>query len=97
LWTGLYDRQHVENVRLERELALAKADAREQKSMYMEALWTLHELSNGAGIAAIALYRAGQLQERIPYEARNRLQTRIWNAEKGMNSQNAQHMYPGRQ
>ena len=95
MWTGIYDRKHEKNVQLERELALAKKDLRRQESMYRDALWTLHELSNGAGHAAIKLYRAGQLQERIPYEARNRLQTRIWNAEKGMNSQNAMHMYPG--
>ena len=79
MWTCIYYRQHVENDRLERELALAKANALEQKAMYTEALWTLHELLNGVGIAAIALsrYRAGQLQERIPYDARNRIKSRI--------------------
>ena len=74
MWTGIYDRKHEKNVQLERELALAKKDLRRQESMYRDALWTLHELSNGAGPGhtAIKLYRAGQLQERVSYEAKNR-------------------------
>lgn len=95
MWTGIYDRQHEKNVQLERELALAKKDLRRQESMYREALWTLHELSNGAGHAAIKLYRAGQLQERISYEARNRIQARLWDAEKAMDREVAQRQYPG--
>ena len=95
MWTGIYDRQHEKNVKLERELALKTTELRRQESMYSEALWTLHELSNGAGHAAIKLYKAGQLQERISYEARNRIQARIWDAEKAMDLEVAQRQYPG--
>ena len=62
--------------------------------MYADALWTLHELSNGAAHAAIKLYRAGELQNRIGYEARNRIQARIWRAEAAMGRDAAQHLYP---
>ena len=95
MWTGIYDRQHKKNVKLDRELALTTMELRRQESMYTEALWTLHELSNGAGHAAIKLYKAGQLQERISYEARNRIQARIWDAEKAMDREVAQRQYPG--
>ena len=95
MWTGIYDRQHEKNVKLERELAVAKKELRSQESMHSETLWTLHELSNGAGQAAIKLYRAGQLQERISYEARNRIQARIWDAEKAMDREVSRHQYPG--
>jgi hypothetical protein len=95
MWTGIYDRKHEKNVQLEKDLALAKAESQRRESKYREALWTLHELSNGAGHAAIKLYRAGQLQMRISYEARNRIQARIWNAEKEMNHEVAQRRYPG--
>ena len=95
MWTGIYDRQHKKNVKLDRELALTTMELRRQESMYTEALWTLHELSNGTGHAAIKLYKAGQLQERISYEARNRIQARIWDAEKAMDREVAQSQYPG--
>ena len=95
LWTGIYDGLHQKIVQLEKDLALAKREAQRQESKYREALWTLHELSNGAGHAAIKLYRAGQLQMRISYDARNRIQTRIWDAESAMNREAAQNSYPG--
>jgi hypothetical protein len=47
------------------------------------------------GHAAIKLYRAGQLQERISYDARNRIQARLWDAEKAMDREFAQSQYPG--
>ena len=64
--------------------------------MHSETLWTLHELSNGAGHAALNLYQAGQLQERISYEARDRIQARIWRAEAAMNRERADEMYSDR-
>ena len=90
---GIYDSQHQKNVKLEKELVLTQAELKLKEHQYTEALWTLHELSNGVGQAAMNLYRAGQLQDRIDYEARNRIQACIWRAEAAMNRECAHEMY----
>jgi hypothetical protein len=76
---------------LEKALADSKQDLEESKkevsrkdTLYQDALFALHELSNGAGHAAIKLYKAGQLQERIHYDSRNRIQAKLWHAEEQM-------------
>ena len=71
-------------------------ELRRKDEEYLDTMWTLHELSNGAGHAALNLYRAGQLQERISYEARDRIQARIWRAESAMNREHAHEMYSAR-
>lgn len=86
LWSGIHDSLHRRNILLEKELSLSKEELRRKEIMYSDAKWTLHELSNGAAHAAIKLYRAGELQERIPYEARNRIQATIWRAEAEMDA-----------
>ena len=90
---GICDSQHQKNVKREKELVLTQAEFKLKEQQYTEALWTLHELSNGAGHAAMNLYRAGQLQDRIDYGARNRTQARIWRAEAAMNREYAREMY----
>jgi hypothetical protein len=82
-WTAIYDRQHEGNVKLKTDLALTNAELKRAQDQYTDAFWALHELSNGAANAAIRLYTAGQLQERIAYETRNRIQARLrlWAAE----------------
>ena len=67
---AIYDSQHEKNVKLEKELTRTQQELRRKDKEYRDTMWTLHELSNGAGHAALNLYRAGQLQERISYEAR---------------------------
>jgi hypothetical protein len=94
LWNGIFDNKHKENVKLEKELAVTKQELRSTRIKYNDALWTLHELSNGAGHAAIRLYTAGQLQPRIQYAARSRLQARIWRAESEMEQDVADQAYP---
>ena len=97
LWLGIYDSQHEKNVKLEKELTRTQQELRRKDEEYLDTMWTLHELSNGAGHAALNLYRAGQLQERISYEARERIQARIWRAESAMNRERGHEMYPARQ
>jgi hypothetical protein len=93
LWMGIYDSQHQKQVKLEKELARTKEQLKMTEKERSEVMWTLHELTNGAGQAALSLYRAGQLQERIAYEIRDRMQGRIWRAEAAMNRENAHAMY----
>jgi hypothetical protein len=61
--------------------------------MYQDALWTLHKLSNGAAHSEIKLFKEEELQDHITYKARNHIQARIWQAEKGMDD--AKRMLPG--
>ena len=77
LWLAVHQGQDERIRELERQLAEAQevADVR---------LWTLHELSNGAGRQAIDLYRAGELQLRISSVRRNRVQRYIWEADGAM-------------
>ena len=96
MWTAIYDSQHEKNVKLEKELTRTQQELRRKDEEYVDALWTLHELSNGAGQAAMNLHRAGQLQVRISYEARDRIQARIWRAEAAMNRERADEMYSDR-
>ena len=97
MWMGIYDSQHEKNVKLEKELTRTTQELRRKDKECLDTMWTLHELSNGAGQAALNLYRAGQLQQRISYDARNRIQARLWNAESAMNRECAHEMYAGRQ
>ena len=97
LWMGIYDSKHEKNVQLEKELLRTQEKLDRKRQQYSETLWTLHELSNGAAIAAINLYRAGQLQARTDYGARDRIQARIWRAEAAMNRECANEMYCRRQ
>ena len=90
---GIYDSQHQKQVKLEKELVRTQERLKLKAQECSEYLWTLHELSNGAGHAALSLYRAGQLQERISYASRDRIQARIWRAEAAMNRENAHEMY----
>jgi hypothetical protein len=96
LHSGLFVDRHLRQPATEeceaRERA-TRAELKLKEQQYTEALWTLHELSNGAGHAAMNLYRAGQLQDRIDYGARNRTQARIWRAEAAMNRECAREMY----
>ena len=78
------------------KLTRTQQELRRKDEEYLDTMWTLHELSNGAGHAALNLYRAGQLQERISYEARVRIQARIWRAESAMNREHAHEMYSAR-
>ena len=94
---AIYDSQHEKNVKLEKELTRTQQELRRKDEEYLDTMWTLHELSNGAGHTALNLYRAGQLQQRISYDARNRIQARLWNAESAMNRECAHAMYAGRQ
>ena len=96
LWMAIYDSQHEKNVKLEKELTRTQQELRRKDKEYLDTMWTLHELSNGAGHAALNLYQAGQLQERISYEARDRIQARIWRAEAAMNRERADEMYSDR-
>ena len=93
LWMGIYDSQHLKNVKLEKELVRTQEQLKAKEREGTDLLWTLHELTNGAAQAALSLYRAGELQLRIDYQARDRLQTRVWRAEKEMNLDNARDMY----
>ena len=93
LWMGIYNSQHDQQVKLEKELARTQERLKMKDLECRDYLWTLHELSNGAGHAAVNLYRAGQLQERIPCTARDRTQQRIWRAEAAMNSDLARDTY----
>ena len=94
---GIYGSQHEKNVKLEKELTRTQQELRSKDEEYLDALWTLHELSNGAGQAALNLYRAGQLQERNSYETLERIQARLWRAESAMNRERAHEMYTARQ
>jgi uncharacterized small protein (DUF1192 family) len=85
LWMGIYDRQHEKIVKLEKELVRTQEQLKLKDNDFRETMWTLHELTNGAGQAALSLYRAGQLQKRISYDTRARIQSRIWRAEAAMN------------
>ena len=93
MWWGIYDGQHQKIVKLEKELVSTQERLRLKEQECSEASWTLQELTNGAGCAAMNLFRAGQLQERIPYDARDRIQSRVWGAEAAMNRENAREMY----
>ena len=93
LWMGIYDSQHQKQVKLEKELARTQEHLKQKEIERSDVMWTLHELSNGAGQAALSLYRAGQLQERIAYETRDRIQGHIWRAEAAMNRETAHDMY----
>ncbi len=95
LWMGIYNSQHEQQVKLEKELARTqeRLKLKPEDVECCDYLWTLHELSNGAGHAAVNLYRAGQLQARIPYIARDRTQQRIWRAGAAMNSDLARDTY----
>jgi hypothetical protein len=85
LWWGIYDSQHKKNVQLEKELVRTQERLRLKEQECSDANWTLQELTNGAGRAAINLFRAGQLQDRISCDARDRIQHRVWSAEAAMN------------
>ena len=97
MWMGIYDSQHEKNVLLEKELTRTQQELRRKDEDYLDAPWTLHELSNGAGHAAVNLYQQGQLQEIISYETRDRIQARLWRAESAMNRERAHEMYTARQ
>ncbi len=91
MWGNIYNKLLNRTETLEKalkdskeDLEKSKKEVRRKDSQYKDALFALHELSNGAGHAAVKLYKAGQLQDRIHYDARNRTQSRIWNAEKEM-------------
>ncbi len=93
LWMGIYDSQHQKQVTLVKELVCTQEKLKQKEKECCDVMWTLQELSNGAGQAALSLYRAGQLQERIAYEIRDRIQGRIWRAETAMNRETAHDMY----
>jgi hypothetical protein len=98
LWMGIYDSQHEKQVKLEKELVRTQERLKLKEKEYSDFMWTLHELSNGAGHAVVSLYRAGQLQERIPSSYASRVsrdptQQRIWRAEAAMNSDFSREMY----
>ena len=93
LWMGIYDSQHAKQVKLEKELACTKQELKRTENERFDLQWTLHELSNGAAQAALSLFRAGQLQERISYETRDRIQGRLWRAEQDMNREHSSEMY----
>ena len=99
MWMGIYDSQHEKNVLLEKELTRTQQELRRKDEDYLDAPWTLHELSNGAGHAAMNVYRAGQFQERISYETRDRIQhdPSALMAESAMNRERAHEMYTARQ
>jgi hypothetical protein len=52
--------------------------------MHSDAKWALHELSNGFGDQAIELFRAGKLQDRIPYKTRDKIGGIVWDAAAAM-------------
>jgi hypothetical protein len=53
LWMAIYDSQHEKNVKLEKELTRTQQELRRKDEEYLDTMWTLHELSNGAGHAAL--------------------------------------------
>jgi hypothetical protein len=93
LWMGIYDSQHQKRVKLEKELVCTQEQLKQKEKECCKVMWTLHELSNVAGQAALSLYGVGQLQERISFEAQDSTQGRIWHAEAAMNRENAHEMY----
>ena len=93
MWWGIYDGQHQKIVKLEKELVRTQERLRLKEQECSDANWKLQELTNGAGRAAINLFRAGQLQERISYDARDRIQRRVWDAEAAMNREGARETY----
>ena len=94
LWNGLFDSKHEKNVRLAKELAVTKLELRNERRKNRDTLWALHEISNGAGHAAINLYNAGELQKRIPYFDRNQIGERIWTAKNQMDREQRDRAYP---
>ena len=94
LWNGLFDSKHEKNVRLAKELAVTKLELRNERRKSRDTLWALHEISNGAGHAAISLYNAGELQKRIPYFERNQIGERIWTAKNQMDREQRERAYP---
>ncbi len=90
-WGNIYDKLLKRTKTLAKALADSKDNLEDSKkevickdTQYKDALFALLELLNWAGHAAIKLYKAGQLQERIRYYARNRIQSKIWSAEREM-------------
>jgi hypothetical protein len=58
MWWGIYDGQHQKIVKLEKELVRTQERLRLKEQECYEASWTLQELTNGAGRAAMNLYKA---------------------------------------
>ena len=55
MWWGIYDGQHQKIVKLEKELVRTQERLRLKEQECYEASWTLQELTNGAGRAAMNL------------------------------------------
>jgi hypothetical protein len=77
-------REDLERTREDLELATSK---------FRDANWALHELSNGAGLPAVQLYRAGELIDRIPYHKRDRMGLLVWRAAAAMKSSQSVSSY----
>ena len=65
---------------MESQLYHTKCDLFDAESEYMDAKWAVHEVTCGAGSAAIQLYKAKQLLPRVDYNKRSRMGTRLWAA-----------------
>jgi hypothetical protein len=77
-------RMHQRTLQLQKQLKGARQEMHRWKTMHSDAKWALHELSNGFGNQAIELYRAGELQDRIPYKTRDKIGGIVWGAAAAM-------------
>ena len=65
---------------LQCELYQTKRSLFDSRCEYMDVKWALHEVTCGAGSAAIQLYKAKELLPRVPYAKRSRMGNRLWQA-----------------
>ena len=77
---------HRRILHLQKELQRTKTDLALVSSMFSDAKWAMHELSNETANPAIQLYRAGELLDRIPYKKRDLIGELVWGAAAAMKS-----------
>ena len=79
-------RMHHRILHLQKKLKRTQNDLEHVRTLFSDAKWALHELSNGAANPAIQLYRARELLDRIPYKKRDEIGEIVWGAAAAMKS-----------